>query len=96
MEETGSLDVMQAAYRKDHNVAQSLLYFLLSTTEAFKKRQIVVATFVDFEGAFDAVWHNGAILRLHEAGICDKMLLFLSSFLEERQSRSIVNGHTSD
>ncbi len=51
---------------------------------------------IDFEGAFDAVWRDGGILKLHEAGITDNMLLYLSSFLENRKSRSLVNGFTSD
>ena len=96
MEEHGSLDIMQAAYRKDHNVTQSLLSFLLSTTRAFKKGEPTVVTYIDFEGAFHVVWRDGAICMLYEAGIEANMLLYVASFLQNRQSHSIVNVHITD
>ena len=81
MEENGTLDVMWSAYRTYHNVSQSLLFYLLSTTQAFKTGQLTVANFVDFESVFDAVWTEGTNFTLHEAGICANMLLYNTSFL---------------
>ena len=50
----------------------------------------------DLEGAFDTVWREGAIYKLHKAGINNNLLSVFSSFLSDRYSRNLVNSHTSD
>ncbi len=96
MEEIWVLDVMQSAYRKNQNITQCLLYFILSTTEVFKRGHVTIATFIDFEGAFDAVWRSGAVPKLQKAGLSGNMILYLNSFLQDRTSRSIVNEFIAD
>ncbi len=65
-------------------------------TEAFKQVHTTVAVFVDFEGAFDAVWRSGEELKLQKAGLCGNMLLYLDSFLQDHSSISIMNGFISE
>ena len=50
----------------------------------------------DLEGVFDTVWREGAIYKLHKAGINNNLLSVFSSFLSDRYSRNLVNSHTSD
>ncbi len=53
------------------------------------------AAFIDLEGAFDAVWREGAIFKVAEAGIKGRLFLYIADFLSGRQSRSRVNSYVS-
>ena len=46
----------------------------------------------DLEGAFDSVWREGALYKLHMAGINNTLLSVLSSFLTDRVCRNLVNS----
>lgn len=54
------------------------------------------AVMADLEGAFDIVWREGAIYKLHKTGINKNSLSVFSSFLGDRYYRNVVNSHTSD
>ena len=55
-----------------------------------------VLVMADLEGAFDAVWRNGAIYILHKAGLRNNLLSVFSSFLNDKHSRNLVNSYISD
>ena len=50
----------------------------------------------DLEGAFDTVWREGAVYKLHEASIKNNLLSVFCSFLQDRFSRNLVNSYSSD
>ena len=41
----------------------------LEIYKAFAEKKKVAAAFVDIEGAFDAVWREGLIHKLHKLGV---------------------------
>ena len=51
---------------------------------------------VDLEGAFDSVWREAVIVKMFEMGIEGRLLAYVASFLQNRQSRSLVNTHVTD
>ncbi len=51
---------------------------------------------VDLEGAFDGVWWKGLLYKRHTSGIRGRMYMYITSFLEGRQSRSLVNSVTTE
>ena len=55
-----------------------------------------VLVIADLEGAFNAVWRNEAIYKLHKTGLRNNLLSVFSSFLNDRHSRNLVNSYTSD
>ena len=61
-----------------------------------KTGQATAGIMVDLQKAFDSVWIDGLLFRLHEIGITGKILKTLCSFLRNRQIQLSVNGHTSD
>ena len=65
-------------------------------SDAITSGKYGVVIMADLEGAFDAVWRNGALYKLHKAGVKDNLLSVFSSFLTDRYSRNLVNSHTSD
>ena len=51
-----------------------------------------MATFLDVQKAFDAVWHNGLKKKIMNIGLPSQMQNILFSFLEERHLEVNVNG----
>ena len=54
-----------------------------------------VYIFLDISKAFDRVWHDGLIYKVKCIGINDIFLKLISSFLENRFQRVVLNGQTS-
>ena len=83
------------AYHKNKNSSQTLLPLVEQMSDAISsgKYGIVMA---DLERAFHTVWREGAIYKLHKAGINNNLLSVFSSFLSDRCFRNLVNSHTSD
>ena len=50
---------------------------------------------MDISKAFDRVWHDGLIYKVKCIGINDIFLKLISSFLENRFQRVVLNGQTS-
>ena len=50
---------------------------------------------MDISKAFDRVWHDGLIYKVKCIGINDIFLELITSFLENRFQRVVLNGQTS-
>ncbi len=92
IETTYNIDLNQFAYLKSRNTAQALLSLVQQVKLGFREDKSTVAALVDLEGAFDGVWRQGLLHQLFNSGIKGRMFLYVASFLNERQSRSLVNG----
>ena len=64
--------------------------------ESFNRREHVVAAFLDFEKAFDNVWHSGLRYKIFMLDLPNKMTRWLSDFLVGRVIQVNVNGFLSD
>ena len=63
-------DPEQEGFRKNHSTTNAVLRFTESIADGFKKKGIATAAiFVDLKGAFDRVWRNGLVHKLHKMGI---------------------------
>jgi ribonuclease HI len=96
MEHNNIYDPFQYAYRRDHNIVQALLYYSLNIIQGFKEGKNTLTCFVDLEGAFDMVWRDGLIFKLHQAGLRGRLLLYVQDYLSGRSIRNRVNSYTSD
>ena len=68
-------------YQKNKNVPQVLLPLIEQMLEAIANGKYGVVVMADLEGAFDAVWRNGAIYKLYNAGLRDNLLSVFSSYI---------------
>ena len=75
----------------DSNTDQ--LTFLYNTfCQALDASKEVWVVFGDISKAFDRVWHTGLLHKLQSIGISGELLKWLSSYLEGRKQRVVLQG----
>ena len=82
------------------SVGKSTVTALLTTIHEWFQRleegKEICAVFFDFKKAFDSVPHRPLITKLHQMGIPDHMLVWISNYLTNRSQKVVVNGATSE
>ena len=77
----------------------STTYQLLSIYDDFCKsidnQTVTQAIFFDISKAFDRVWHQGLIRKLHAIGIRNELLDWFKDYLKHRKQAVTIKGETS-
>lgn len=91
----------QAGFRPRHCCTDQI-YQLLSAINAYHgtmsrdSTKPFYAAFIDFSKAFDRVWTNGLLMKVHKMGICGHAYHWIRSFLTNRSLRVISGDISSD
>ena len=64
--------------------------------EAFAQRQHAVGVFFDLEKAYESTWKFGIMKDLHNAGLRNRLPLFIENFLKNRQFHVRLGSSSSD
>ena len=74
----------QFGFRSQYDTQMQLLRITDAITVAFNEKQYVIATFLDVQGAFDKVWHDGLISKLYTANIPAQLIILIQNFIKNR------------
>ena len=86
----------QAGFRKGFSTSDNLFLLQRSIYSALRKTSNLPVAFLDISKAFDAVWHNGLLLKLSDkAGVDGCAWKWIRSFLTNRSFSIVGQGHTS-
>ena len=55
----------------------------------------VRSVYLDISKACDRVWHDGLLYKLERCGISGQLLFLITSFLNDRKQRTVLNGQCS-
>ena len=94
LEQNNILNPLQYAHNKYRNSSQGMLFHTLSIYQGFKENKDTLAAYIDFEGAFDALWRKGVVYKLYNICLTGRILLYIVNFLHGRESRHLVNSYT--
>ena len=86
----------QSGFRKHHSTLDQLYRLISRVQESFVRREHVSVAFLDIVSAFDCVWHEGLLLKLHKAGVTGKAWRWIKAFLSDRKFRVVADGEQSD
>ena len=78
--------------RPGDSCVNQLLAITHKIYKSFDKRFEVTRVCLDISKAFDKVWHEGLLLKLHQNGISGYLLNLLREFLSCRKQRVVLNG----
>ena len=91
-----ALSFTQEAYRKDRSANDILIRLVQFVQEAWNKGETVVLAIIDYDSFFENIWHDLALIKLHDLGIRGKTLRILYSYLKNRKFCFEVNGYVSE
>ncbi|KAF2347088.1 Reverse transcriptase domain [Trinorchestia longiramus] len=74
----------QAGFRRGKSTMDSLLIAKDFIANTFSRKQICVAVYLDLDGAYDSVWHEGIIYKLIVSGLEKTYVKWLKNYLTGR------------
>ena len=95
LEGNNILSQYQAGYRKGRSTQEHIFRLAQQVYNGFKSQSCTCAVFLDCEAAFDAVWTNGLMFKLHQLNLPKNFLRLLCSFLKDRTLRVHVEDAKS-
>lgn len=85
------LDDEQEGFRSKRNTSRYLYKLIARLDECRRRRITTFLLCIDFCKAFDSVWINGLIVKLHDYNINGNILALIDNFLKTRKVRLKVN-----
>ena len=86
------IDLEQEGFRKFHSTTHALLRFVQDVFNGFNRKQSTLAAFIDMEKAFDSVWRDGLLVKMHKLGIRGTVWSWIANFLSDRTARCYLKG----
>jgi ribonuclease HI len=86
------IDREQEGFRKNHSTTQALLRLVQTVMDGFNQDSVTLAAFVDLEKAYDSVWRDGLLVKLHRQGIQGKTWWWIRDFLDGRKAVCSLQG----
>ncbi len=85
MEDKGMLPLHQSSCRSARCTSDHLFWLVHDVSVGFDRNQCTAAAFLDVEGAFDSVWHDGLRYKLAHSGLPAVAVRWLSDMLRGRK-----------
>ena len=86
----------QYGFRQGRSAADLHLLLASELCAALDQGKATAVVALDIEGAFDRVWHEALVTKLHAAGIDGTLLPLLRDYLKDRYLRVTVSGRESE
>lgn len=86
---------LQSGFLPGHSTTMQLLEIYHLLMEHLDRHEEIAVTFFDISKAFDKVSHKALLHKLEKYGITGDALALISSYLEDRVQRVVINGKTS-
>ena len=92
METNNIFNKSQGGFRKNHSTTSTIAKFTDTILKDIDKDKTTVASFVDLTKAFDTVNHTILLLKLKNMGINLDIILWLTSYLDNRTQVTMANN----
>ena len=96
LQNTGSIESLQSAYRKHHSTETALIKIQNDLLVAMSKKKANILILLDLSAAFDTVDHYQLLTTLKSHGIDGTAWHWFSSYLTNRSQRVTINDEHSE
>jgi hypothetical protein len=96
LEHNGFLHNSQSGFRRNRSVIDHILRLQDQINKALKNKYHTLGVVLDFEKAFDLIWHNGLYIKLKNIGINGKLFEWIKDFSTNRTLQVRVGTQISD
>ena len=86
----------QSGFKPGDSTVNQLSYLYHIFCEALDKKKDVRIVFCDISKAFDRVWHDGLLYKLHKFGIHGNLLNWFKDYLSNWKQRVLIRGQQSE
>ena len=86
----------QRAYQPQKEANEHIHIINQYLMKARNTKRITALLLINSEKAFDAIWHNGLLKKLHQQGIPPDLLRMVASFLKDRTIQVKTGTNLSD
>lgn len=95
LERRAMIPAHQSGFRSRRSVCDNVIKLAHEIQRGFSIHCHTVGVFLDIEGAFDSVWHDGLRRKLHGCGVPARLVRWISDFLRQRSCYVEVDGKVS-
>ena len=95
LEQSDSLVKEQAGFRKTYRTTDHIFILKKLVDNAMKTRNRLYCCFVDFQKAFDNVWHEVLLVKLNKIGITGKVFTIIESMYKNATVCTKMRGKHS-
>jgi len=95
LEKNKLLSNLQTSYRKGRSATDHLIRLQDTINKYIRNRGYTVAVFIDFQSAFDKLWHDGLKVKLKKMGVNGEMYSYIDNFLTGRTIQVQVGNQLS-
>ena len=74
LEGNNIMDAEQDGFRKKHSTIHAVLRLVQSIYNGFERDEATAVIFIDLKGAYDTIWREGLVYKLHKSGVQGKLL----------------------
>lgn len=96
LESKNILTKIQSGFRTQRSTTDNILFLTQKITESFNNKKNLIATFFDISKAFDKVWHQGLIYKMHKYNIPKYIIIWTATFLKDRKFKIKINSSISE
>ena len=86
------LDPEQEGFRRFRGTTDALLRLTQDIFNGFNNKEHTAALFIDIEKAFNSVWREGVMFKLHKLWIRGRMWKWIKSFLNDQKAFINMKG----
>ena len=95
IEDHNNINPWQRAYQP-HKEANEHIMIINEYMKVKENKKLAALLLMDVEKAFDAVWHNGLLKKLHDMELPGDILRIISSFLTDRTIQVRIGNTLSE
>ena len=96
LESSGLLSDKQYGFRHQRSTADLLTVVTERIYRALDRCGEAKSVALDISKAFDRVWHEGLLKKIHSYGISGKIFSILKAFLSDRKLHVVIDGQQSE
>ena len=79
------LPAEQSGFRANHSTTTRFVQFLQHLSSGLQQQTASLVIYIDFTRAFDQLWHDGLIYKLHRMNCPRELVIFIREYLRNRK-----------
>ena len=96
LESRGLLTSCQSGFRKGRNTMDAVIRLENEIRKAQANKESVVVVLFDIEKAYDMMWKEGLLIKLHKMGVGGRVFNWIKNFLFDRRLQVRIGSELSD